>query len=111
MYDSPHQFEPLFLNERQLEELAPLSESIVTGSVKLTSVAHETTRATLRKLVRKMNSFYSNRVEGQTTHPRNIERALQNDFSQRPDEARLQRIALAHIAAEQESLKFTLVNR
>ncbi|MRX18406.1 hypothetical protein GJ695_19430 [Pseudoduganella sp. FT9W] len=49
-----------------------------------------------------MNSLYSNRIEGQSTHPRNIERALQNDFSHRPDIARLQRIALAHIAAEKE---------
>ncbi|MRW86365.1 Fic family protein [Pseudoduganella sp. FT26W] len=102
MYDSAHQFEPLLLNDRQLETVAPLSQSIVMGSIKLTSVAHETTRATLRELVQKMNSFYSNRIEGQITHPRNIERALQNDFSHRPDIARLQRIALAHIAAEKE---------
>jgi len=102
MYDSLHQFEPLLLNERQLETVIPQSEAIVTGSLRLSSAAHETTRTTLRELVRKMNSFYSNRIEGQSTHPRNIERALQNDFSQRPDEARLQRIALAHIDAEKE---------
>lgn len=102
MYDSPHQFEPTSLNERQLEEVLPLVEGIVLASVKLTSVAHETTRASLRELVRKMNSYYSNRIEGQSTHPRNIERALQNDFSHKPDEARLQRIAMAHIEAERE---------
>lgn len=49
-----------------------------------------------------MNSFYSNRIEGQSTHPRNIERALRNDFSNKPGQARLQRIALAHIDAEKE---------
>lgn len=102
MYQSPHQFEPLLLNERQLEIVASLSEGIVMRSVKLTSAAHATTRVALRELVRKMNSFYSNRIEGQNTHPRNIERALENDFSQKPGEARLQRIALAHIGAEKE---------
>lgn len=102
MYDSPHQFEPTSLNERQLVEVLPLAEEIVLTSVKLTSATHETTRATLRELVRKMNSYYSNRIEGQSTHPRNIERALQNDFSQKPNEARLQRIAMAHIDAEKE---------
>jgi hypothetical protein len=102
MYQSPHQFEPLLLNERQLESVASLSEGIVMRSVKLTSAAHATTRVALRELVRKMNSFYSNRIEGQNTHPRNIERALENDFSQKPGEARLQRIALAHIGAEKE---------
>jgi len=102
MYDSPHQFEPLLLSERQLETVTPVTERIVTGSIKLSATAHETTRASLRELVRQMNSFYSNRIEGQSTHPRNIERALHNDFSHKPDEARLQRIALAHIEAEKE---------
>lgn len=102
MYSSPHQFEPISLSERQLEGIQPLVQSIVLSSIKLTSAAHETTRSTLRELVRKMNSFYSNRIEGQSTHPHNIERALQNDFSQKPDEARLQRIAMSHIEAEKE---------
>lgn len=90
------------LTDRQLDELQPLLEGIVRSSIKLTAAAHETTRATLRELVRQMNSYYSNRIEGQSTHPYNIERALQNDYSQQPDEARLQRIAIAHIDAEIE---------
>lgn len=102
MYDSAHQFEPLLLSERQLEDVGTVAERVVSGSVTLATAAHETTRAALRDLVRKMNSFYSNRIEGLSTHPCNIEMALQNDFSPRPDEARLQRIALAHIAAEKE---------
>ncbi len=102
MYDSIHQFEPLLPSDRQWQELLPVAEKIVTASLKLSSAAHESTRSTLRELVRQMNSFYSNRIEGQSTHPHNIERALQNNFSDRPDEARLQRIALAHISAERE---------
>lgn len=100
MYDSPHQFEPTSLSDRQLENILPLAEQIVLSSTALQSFAHETTRSTLRALVRNMNSYYSNRIEGQSTHPRNIERALQDDFSKKPDEARLQRIARAHIEAE-----------
>ena len=100
MYDSPHQFEPTSLNDRQLDIILPLAEKIVLSSSALRSAAHDTTRATLRALVRNMNSYYSNRIEGQSTHPQNIERALQNDFSKKPDEARLQRIAVAHIEAE-----------
>ncbi len=49
-----------------------------------------------------MNSYYSNRIEGQSTHPLNIERALKRDFSDQPETAKLQRIALAHIEAERE---------
>ena len=102
MYDSPHQFEPTSLTDRQWAEIQPLVESIVLASLKLTSAAHESTRGTLRELVRQMNSYYSNRIEGQHTHPHNIASAIQNKFSDRPDEARLQRIAFAHIEAEKE---------
>lgn len=101
MFDSPVQFEPTLLNQRQMEEILPLAQRIVESSIMLRSAVHETTRTTLRELVRKMNSYYSNRIEGQSTHPYNIERALHNDFSHQPGEARLQRIAIAHIAAEQ----------
>lgn len=87
----------------------PLAENVVATSIALRSAVHESTRATLRELVRQMNSYYSNRIEGQSTHPYNIESALKNDFSQRPDEARLQRIAKAHIEAEKELEKYTQV--
>ena len=36
MYQSPHQFEALLLNKRQLEIVASLSEEIVASSVTLT---------------------------------------------------------------------------
>lgn len=49
-----------------------------------------------------MNSYYSNLIEGQSTHPANIERALRHDFASQSRVARLQRIALAHIEAERE---------
>ncbi len=102
MYHAPYQFEPVRLDERQLAQIQPMVERIATSSLRLTHAAHETSRATLRELIRSMNSFYSNRIEGQSTHPRHIEKALRNDFSDQPDIARLQRIAKAHIEAEKE---------
>jgi len=99
MYSSPHQFEPLLPSVR-CDELQAQASRIAQASLKLTSAAHETSRAAVRELVRSMNSYYSNRIEGQGTHPKNIERALQQDFSSSPDIAKLQRIALAHIDAE-----------
>lgn len=47
-----------------------------------------------------MNSYYSNCIEGQGTHPLHIENALRKKFSDTPKIARLQRVALAHIEAE-----------
>lgn len=100
-YTQPHQFEPL-LPQRKLDELREQSRSVVEQSYRLAGSAHPDTVASLRELVREMNSYYSNRIEGQNTHPRQIERALRQDFSSKPEEAKLQRIALAHIEAERE---------
>ena len=47
-----------------------------------------------------MNSYYTNKIEGQHAEPLLIERALQQDFSKKPGEARKQRIAVAHIVTE-----------
>lgn len=101
MYDKAHQFEPL-LPQKEVDALRERSQQIVRQSLELGAHAHESTRHELRELVRAMNSYYSNRIEGQGTHPRNIERALKQDFSDKPDIAKLQRIALAHIEAERE---------
>lgn len=101
MYDSPHQFTPL-LPERDLEALQDRIAELVAKSLRLSGRAHPTTRETLRELVRSMNSYYSNRIEGQSTHPRNIDAALRKNFSDNPDVARFQRIAIAHIEAEKE---------
>ncbi|MEN9868695.1 MAG: hypothetical protein RL748_4285 [Pseudomonadota bacterium] len=101
MYDSPHQFEPVF-PANVPSSLQVKAQEIMLAAEKLSTAAHASSRAEVRELVRSMNSYYSNRIEGQSTHPLNIERALRQDFSDRPDIARLQRVALAHIEAERQ---------
>jgi Fic family protein len=98
-YTQPRQFEPL-LPQTGLDALRERSRAVIEQSLRLTAAAHPDTLASLRELVREMNSYYSNRIEGQSTHPHNIGRALRHDFSDKPDVARLQRVALAHIDAE-----------
>lgn len=101
VYDQPHQFEPL-LPTQKLGELSEITRRIFEKSSELKGSASPKARAALREIVRSMNSYYSNRIEGQSTHPVNIERALRRDFSDKPDVARRQRVALAHIEAERE---------
>jgi Fic family protein len=55
----------------------------------------------LRALLRSMNSYYTNKLEGEHTRPIEIEQALQQDFSANADVARRQRLAIAHIRTEQ----------
>lgn len=100
-YTQPHQFEPL-LPQHQLGGLIDRTRAVVEKAYRLQHAVAPSTRKALRDLVRGMNSYYSNRIEGQNTHPRNVERALSSDFSAMPDVAQRQRIALAHIAAEKE---------
>lgn len=99
VYDQPHQFEPL-LPMRQLDELAGQSRPVIEAALRLQSSAHASALSELRSLVRAMNSYYSNRIEGQSTHPVHIAQALKADFSAQPDIARRQRLAIAHIQAE-----------
>ncbi|HEY2134988.1 MAG TPA: Fic family protein [Xanthobacteraceae bacterium] len=55
----------------------------------------------LATLVRAMNCYYSNLIEGHDTHPVDIERALANDYSADPRQRDLQLEAKAHIAVQQ----------
>jgi len=56
--------------------------------------------AALADLVRSMNCYYSNLIEGHDTHPVDIERALNDDYSQDPKKRDLQLEARAHIAVQ-----------
>jgi Fic family protein len=54
----------------------------------------------LADLVRSMNCYYSNLIEGHDTHPVDIERALRNDYSADPHKRDLQLEAKAHIVVQ-----------
>jgi Fic family protein len=57
--------------------------------------------ASLATLVRAMNCYYSNLIEGHDTHPVDIERALQGDYSGDRKKRDLQLEARAHIDVQQ----------
>ncbi len=47
----------------------------------LAARVHPLVQAAIGDLVRSMNCYYSNLIEGHNTHPRDIDRALKRDFS------------------------------
>jgi Fic family protein len=57
-------------------------------------------RVALADLVRSMNCYYSNLIEGHDTHPVDIERALSGDYSDDTRNRDLQLEARAHIAVQ-----------
>jgi Fic family protein len=104
MYTDSSQFEPLVPRPTAAVDsgLLVLAGEVVTRALALRRRVHPATEARLAQLLRSVNSYYSNRIEGQHTHPLDIERALKKDFSDEPDQARRQRIAVAHIDAQRE---------
>lgn len=101
MYVRPDQLEPLIPSAAEArQQLATLAGEVAARALAMKRMVHPVTEARLARLLRSVNSYYSNRIEGQHTHPLDIERALKKNFSKEPDKARRQRIAVAHIEAQ-----------
>lgn len=100
-YDAPHQFEPLMPGEAALGPLLERSSDLARAATRLGAAAGAGAQSELRALLRSMNSYYTNRIEGEHTRPSDIERALHQDFSGDAVLARKQRLAVAHIHTEE----------
>lgn len=94
-------FQPLLPDDRKIEPLLEQASELIDVALRLGTQAGLLADS-LRPLLRSMNSYYTNRIEGQHTQPVEIERALRRDFDADVAQARKQRIALAHIEAEEE---------
>lgn len=99
IYDSPHQMEPLMPSERKLEPILARAHDLAVES---TGIAGVPIAKDLRALLRAMNSYYTNRIEGQHTRPTELDQALRQDFSKDEKLAVRQRLAIAHIQAEEQ---------
>jgi Fic family protein len=101
LFDDPAQMEPLLPGEHRLGGLLEQAHDLIRNADQLAGKYQPGALDGLRGLLRAMNSYYSNRIEGQHTLPVEIEQALRNDYSADADKARRQRLALAHMATEQ----------
>ncbi|HKX42147.1 MAG TPA: Fic family protein [Burkholderiaceae bacterium] len=99
LYDAPHQFEPLMPCAAAQEPLLAKAHELAMAA---TAFAGQPIARQMRGLLAAMNSYYTNRIEGQHTRPRELEQALRRDFSKDVKLAARQRLALAHIDAEAE---------
>ncbi len=100
--DQIAQLDPLLPEERVQGPLLEKCHDLIRASERLAGMAQNAgAMQELAKLLKAMNSYYSNRIEGEHTRPVEIERALSKRFSEDLDKARLQRLALAHIETEQ----------
>ena len=95
--------EPLLIGEpsRQRRGLTDLALDLAQKSAGFHRSLPASMLTTLGDLVRTMNCYYSNIIEGHATHPVDIERALKGDYSNDAEKRDLQLEAKAHITVQQ----------
>lgn len=76
MLETPGRIEPCFFEDHIPAALADLSVEIQRAASGLGQGLHPDSAAELADLVRMMNCYYSNLIEGHNTRPRDIARAL-----------------------------------
>src|SRR5437773_8028475 len=81
-------------------ELPDLVMDLVAKSQRLAGMVHPRVQTSMGDLVRSMNCYYSNLIEGHDTHPRDIDRALAKDYAKEPRRRALQLEAFAHIEVQ-----------
>ncbi|RLL54109.1 Fic family protein [Mariprofundus sp. EBB-1] len=91
--------EPLMPEDRQ-HRLENLAFDLAGKSQGLASTLNGEVIRSVGDLVRSMNCYYSNLIEGHNTHPTNIEKALRDDYSDDPEIRDLQLEARAHIEVQ-----------
>ncbi len=94
--------EPLLIAEgsKHRSALTDLALELAQKSAGFRRSLPESLLASLADLVRAMNCYYSNLIEGHDTHPVDIERALKGDYSNDAKKRDLQLEAKAHIAVQ-----------
>ncbi len=94
--------EPLVVGDGpRREALTDLAVDLVAKSVGFRRSLPHGMSIALADLVRSMNCYYSNLIEGHDTHPIAIEQALNNDYSADARKRDLQMEAKAHITVQQ----------
>lgn len=93
---------PLDLKGNFSSSLLELSEEVCLKSAKLSGTHNERILSSLKGLLRIVNSYYSNRIESQGTHPIDIEKAIRQEFSTDTTLKNLQLLSLAHIATQKK---------
>src|SRR5947207_10723746 len=94
-----NQIEPALPEDRD-HRLEDLAFDLVSAASALAGQIHPMVQSAIGDLVRSMNCYYSNLIEGHNTLPRDIERALAQDYSVEPEKRNLQLEAVAHIEVQ-----------
>lgn len=87
-----------------IQELLVLSEDIVVKSAMLEANYNPIVINAIKEMLRNVNSYYSNQIEAEGTHPIDTEKAMRKEYSNNDKEKKLQMLSVAHVKT-QESLE------
>ena len=90
------------LYPEKAEQLHDLALDVIQKSAALGSRQHPVTLNSLHELLRVINSYYSNLIEGHNTHPHDIVRAMQQHYASEPAKRNLQQESVAHIIVQRD---------
>ena len=89
--------EPLMPSVAQSSPLDDLALELVAKANQFSGQLRPETQLSIAELVRSMNCYYSNLIEGHNTLPIDIDRAMADRYSEDPKKRALQLEARAHI--------------
>ncbi|MDR9417909.1 Fic family protein [Gracilimonas sp.] len=98
IFDRLSHMEPLF--PKATKPLVDLAMEVFRREAELGGLVHPLTRKKIARLLRHINSYYSNRIEGEHTNPVDIERAVRKEYSKDEEKKRLQKLSVAHIEVQ-----------
>ncbi|NTU97728.1 MAG: Fic family protein [Chlorobiaceae bacterium] len=102
MTEPPQRIEPC-IPDTLLPEIVDRVAVLADAAARLGGRLHFRTAANLADLVRVMNCYYSNLIEGHNTRPHDIEQALQSRFdTSDPKKRNLQMEAVSHIRIQKK---------
>jgi len=96
-------FTPLLPHDNQGNidaELLSMAEELCIKSASLAGSYAPQVLYGIKELLRKVNSYYSNQIESEGTHPIDIDKATRQEFSSDSKEKQLQQLSLVHIEVQ-----------
>lgn len=107
--ESVDRIEPALL-EAPSAAIVDLVAELSAAAAILGRALHPRTAASLADVVRLMNTYYSNLIEGHNTRPRDIENAIAGRFEDDSERRNLQIEAAAHVRVQAEIDRMAAVN-
>jgi Fic family protein len=95
-----HKMTPLMPEGSIADLLKNMVMDVVKKSAALGSQQNRVTLDSLRDMLRIINSYYSNLIEGHNTHPYDIVRAMEQKYDAEPAKRNRQKESVAHIAIQ-----------